>query len=74
MSSKRWKPPVGGPDIGRSGGADIGRMGGADIGRPGMGGPDIGRPDMGGGIMAWKAAGLPVVNTDPATGLVRDRH
>lgn len=32
------------------------------------------RSHMGGGIMAWKAAGLPVVNTDPATGLVRDRH
>jgi hypothetical protein len=28
---------------------------------------------MGGGIMAWKAAGLPVVSTDPSTGAVRDR-
>jgi len=31
------------------------------------------RSHMGGGIMAWKAAGLPVVSTDPATGAVRDR-
>jgi hypothetical protein len=28
---------------------------------------------MDGGIMAWKRAGLAVVNTDPATGLVQDR-
>ncbi len=31
------------------------------------------RGHMGGGIMAWKAAGLPVVSTDPSTGAVRDR-
>lgn len=31
------------------------------------------RSHMGGGIMAWKAAGLPIVSTDPATGAVRDR-
>jgi rhodanese-related sulfurtransferase len=31
------------------------------------------RSHMGGGIMAWKAAGLPVVSTDPATGAVRDK-
>ncbi|HOY79475.1 MAG TPA: rhodanese-like domain-containing protein [Hyphomonadaceae bacterium] len=31
------------------------------------------RSHMGGGIMAWKAAGLPVVSTDPSTGAVRDR-
>ena len=31
------------------------------------------RSHLGGGIMAWKAAGLPVVSTDPATGAVRDR-
>ncbi len=31
------------------------------------------RGHMGGGIIAWKAAGLPVVSTDPATGAVRDR-
>lgn len=31
------------------------------------------RSHMGGGIMAWKAAGLPVVTTDPSTGVIRDR-
>ena len=31
------------------------------------------RSHMEGGIIAWKAAGLPVVSTDPATGAVRDR-
>jgi len=31
------------------------------------------RSHMGGGILAWKADGLPVVSTDPATGLMRDR-
>jgi rhodanese-related sulfurtransferase len=31
------------------------------------------RSHMGGGIMAWKAAGLPVVSTDPSTGAVQDR-
>lgn len=31
------------------------------------------RAHMGGGIMAWKAAGLPTVTVDPATGAVRDR-
>lgn len=31
------------------------------------------RSHMGGGIMAWKAAGLPVVKTDPSTGVIRDR-
>lgn len=31
------------------------------------------RSHLGGGIMAWKAAGLPVVSTDPSTGAVRDR-
>ncbi len=31
------------------------------------------RSHMGGGIMAWKAAGLPVVTTDPSTGAIRDR-
>ena len=31
------------------------------------------RGHLGGGIMAWKAAGLPVVSTDPSTGAVRDR-
>lgn len=31
------------------------------------------RSHMGGGIMAWKAAGLPIVSTDPSTGAVRDR-
>ena len=30
------------------------------------------RSHMGGGITAWKAAGLPVVSTDPSTGSVRD--
>lgn len=30
------------------------------------------RSHMGGGIMAWKAAGLPVVTTDPSTGVIRD--
>jgi rhodanese-related sulfurtransferase len=31
------------------------------------------RSHMGGGIMAWKAAGLPIVSTDPSTGATRDR-
>lgn len=31
------------------------------------------RSHMGGGIMAWKAAGLPVVTTDPSTGVIRDK-
>lgn len=31
------------------------------------------RSHMGGGIMAWKAAGLPVATTDPSTGVIRDR-
>lgn len=31
------------------------------------------RSHMGGGIIAWKAAGLPVVSTDPSTGAVRNR-
>lgn len=31
------------------------------------------RSHMGGGILAWKAAGLPVVTTDPSTGVVRDQ-
>lgn len=31
------------------------------------------RSHMGGGIMAWKAAGLPVVSTDPSTGAVREK-
>jgi len=31
------------------------------------------REHMGGGIGAWKAAGLPTVTIDPATGAVRDR-
>jgi rhodanese-related sulfurtransferase len=31
------------------------------------------RSHMGGGIIAWKAEGLPVVSTDPATGIVVDR-
>jgi rhodanese-related sulfurtransferase len=30
------------------------------------------RSHMAGGIAAWKAVGLPVVSTDPATGTVRD--
>lgn len=30
------------------------------------------RSHMGGGIMAWKAAGLPIVSTDPSTGAVRN--
>jgi rhodanese-related sulfurtransferase len=29
---------------------------------------------MGGGIGAWKAAGLPTVSIDPASGAVRDRR
>jgi rhodanese-related sulfurtransferase len=32
------------------------------------------RAHMGGGIMAWKAAGLPTVVVDPATGALRDRR
>ncbi len=31
------------------------------------------RSHMGGGIMAWKAAGLPVISTDPSTGVIRDQ-
>lgn len=31
------------------------------------------RGHMGGGIMAWKAAGLPVIATDPSSGVIRDR-
>lgn len=31
------------------------------------------RSHMGGGILAWKAAGFPVVNADPITGKVRGR-
>lgn len=31
------------------------------------------RGHLGGGIAAWKAAGLPIVTVDPATGAVRDR-
>lgn len=30
------------------------------------------RSHMAGGILAWKAAGFPVVSTDPSTGNVRD--
>ena len=32
------------------------------------------RAHMGGGIGAWKAAGLPIVSIDPASGAVRDRR
>ncbi|MFZ5617843.1 MAG: rhodanese-like domain-containing protein [Pseudomonadota bacterium] len=32
------------------------------------------RGHVGGGIAAWKAAGLPTVSIDPATGQVRDRR
>lgn len=31
------------------------------------------RSHLGGGVMAWKAAGLPVVSTDRSTDAVRDR-
>lgn len=30
------------------------------------------RSHMGGGIMAWKAAGLSVISTDPSSGAIRD--
>lgn len=32
------------------------------------------RSHMAGGIMAWKMAGLPVISTDPSTGVVRDKN